>query len=341
MRAAVIGAGHISKQHLAALAECADVSVVGVCDLSAVMAEVAAERFRIESWFTDYRRMLDEKHPDVVHILTPPSTHFAIARDCLQRGAHILAEKPITEEFGQLEELIAVAQAENRQLVEDHNYQFNRGIVDILKVVQNGRLGQVRHVDINLCLAVPGRKGSTANSLLIHDFLTHLCYLSYTFIGEHRQVHTVWRSPTDAGHPTVENMQSLVEGECATARIGFSTDSQPDSFTVRVQGTRMLVETNLFEVGAVRTALLGGPKPLMPIRNMVRRGGREWVNASRSLCRKLGGGPGPYEGMWELIRLFYDSLNRGTNPPVSTQQILAVNALYRDILREVPAPCAC
>src|SRR5205085_11524025 len=97
MRAAVIGAGQISKQHLGALAKCEGVEVVGVCDLSPVMAEVAAERFGIAAWFTDYRRMLDEKRPDVVHVVTPPSTHFKIASDCLGRGAHVVVEKPITE----------------------------------------------------------------------------------------------------------------------------------------------------------------------------------------------------------------------------------------------------
>ena len=151
----------------------------------------------------------------------------------------------------------------------------------------------------------------------------------------------MWRPLRTAGGTVADNMQVLVEGQSAAARIGFSTDSQPDSFTVRIQGTRMRAETNLFEVGVVRTALLGGPKPLVPIRNMLRRGGSEWANAARSLGRKLGGGPGPYEGMWELVRRFYDSLSHGTEPPVSTGQILATNKLYHDILREVPARCAC
>src|SRR6478735_957799 len=106
MRAAVVGAGQISKQHLGALANCGDVRTVAICDLSPVMAEAAADRFHIESWFTDYGRMLDEKRPDVVHVLTPPSTHFEIASECLRRGAHVIAEKPIVEESVQLEELV-------------------------------------------------------------------------------------------------------------------------------------------------------------------------------------------------------------------------------------------
>ncbi len=352
MRAAVVGAGQISKQHLGALAKCGDVKVVAVCDLSPVMAEAAADRFQIESWFTDYRVMLNDKHPDVVHILTPPSTHFPIARDCLRGGAHVLVEKPIAEEFAQLEELMAIAQAEQRQLVEDYNYQFNRDVQNILGLIERGDMGQVRHTDIDLCLAVPdlgdrfahsgAQTGAGQNSTtVVRDFLTHLCYLAHAFVGDHRRVNTTWRFSQGPAGPVIDCMQALVEGQSATARIGFSTDSQPDSFTIRVQGTRMRVETNLFEVGIVRTALMGGPKPLVPIRNMLWRGRAESTNAVRSLCRKLSGGPGPYEGMWEFIRRFYDALNRGKEPPVSTQRILAVNSLYHDILGEVPVSCVC
>ncbi len=352
MRAAVIGAGQISKQHLGALSQCDDVRVVGVCDLSPVMAESTAHRFGIGAWFTDYRQMLDEQRPDVVHVLTPASTHFAIAGDCLRSGAHALVEKPITEEFAQLEELIGIAQRGQKQLLEDHNYQFNRDVQSMLGLVQQGRLGQVRHVDIDLCLAVFGEGsrfadvGSCAGghhnpSAAIRDFLTHLCCLAYAFIGDHRRVHTTWRlSPCSAGM-VVDNLQALVEGQLGTARIGFSADSRPDTFTIRVQGTRMRLETNLFEVGVLNTELLGGPKPLMQVRNMLRRGRAEWWNAGRSLSRKLSGGPGAYEGMWELIRRFYDSLRRGEEPPASAEQIRAVNALYHDILREVPVSCTC
>jgi len=352
MRAAIIGAGQISKQHLGALARCTGVRVVGVCDLSPVMAEAAADRFRIGAWFTDYRKMLVEQQPDAVHILTPPSRHFAIASECLRRGAHVLVEKPITEEFAQLEELIGIAAAERRQLVEDHNYLFNRNIQHILGLVKDGGVGEVRHVDIDLCLASAQRRSqpasagnangaATNDTAVVRDFLTHLCYLAHTFVGDHHRLSTAWRPSHTLGGAVVDNLQVVVEGQNATARIGFSSDSQPDSFTVRVQGTRMRVETNVFEVGLVRTSVIRGPKPLVPIRNMLRRGAAEWRNAARSLSRKLSGGAGAYEGMWELIRRFYDGLSRGTQPPVSIEQIIATNKLYHDILREVPATCAC
>jgi predicted dehydrogenase len=353
MRAAVIGAGQIAKQHLGALAKCNGVEVVGICDLSPVMAESAAERFSLGKWYTDYRRLLDEARPDSVHVVTPPATHFDIASDCLQAGAHVLVEKPITEELGQLDELVGIAALKGKWLVEDHNYLFNRQIQTMLAMLARGEFGEVRHVDIDFCVATAGGGGrqakpaaSQANGAVaspvgfVDDFLTHLCYLSRAFIGEHERVSTS-RRVSQMGGRTIDNLQALVEGSSATARLGFSSDSQPDSFRVRVQGTRMSVEANLFETGLVRTELVRGPKPLVPIRNMLGRGRAEWGNAVLSLGRKLSGGPGPYEGLWELVRRFYESLPRGGEPPVSAEQIRSANRLYHDVLQGAVASCMC
>ncbi len=352
MRAAVIGAGQISKQHLGALAICPGVEVVGICDISPVMAEAAADRFGIRSWFTEHQRLLDDARPDVVHILTPPAAHYPLARYCLERGTHVVVEKPVAQELNQLAELISLADQRRRYVLEDHNYQFNRDVQHMLGLVLRGDLGQVRHVDIDLCLDVfgPGSRFAEAprpnappagTASIVGDFLTHLCYLAYIFIGPHQRVTSSWRvAPRPCGL-VADNMQALVDGREGTARLGFSADAQPDTFTVRVQGTRMQVRTNLFETGCLTTTLMDGPKPLMPIRNMVRRGRAEWGNAARSLSRKLSGGPGPYEGLWELVRRFYDCLERRTDPPVSMQQIVDVNRLYHDILDEAPASCAC
>jgi predicted dehydrogenase len=351
MRAAVIGAGLIAKQHLGALANCPDVEVVGVCDASPITAEATADRFGIESWFTDYRRLLDEERPQVVHVLTPAATHFAIARDCLQFGAHVLVEKPIALELGQLEELLAVADAQRKWIVEDHNYRFNRDVQYMLAQLHAGRFGQIRHVDIDICVAMSSTSNRAADSSVegskapiaagpVVEFLTHLCYLAHLFIGEHRRVTTSWRQTRPGELLTTDNFQALVDGQWGTARLGFSTDSQPDCFNIRVQGTRLQMQTNLFEVGTVRTALLAGPKPLIPIRNMLSRSRAELFNAARSMRRKLRGAPGPYEGLWELVRRYYAGLATGTEPPVSTTEIVAVNRLFHAILEEAPASCA-
>ena len=102
LKAAIIGAGHIARQHLACLRELPRVQIAGVCDLSRAMAESAADRYGVTKWYTDHRRMLDEARPDVVHVTTPPPSHFPLSMDALNAGAHVIVEKPATIHYDDL-----------------------------------------------------------------------------------------------------------------------------------------------------------------------------------------------------------------------------------------------
>ena len=352
IRAAIIGAGAIAKQHLAALAQLDYVAVVGLCDLSPILAEATADRFGVPAWFSDYRDLLVETCPDVVHIVTPAPTHFAIARDSLESGAHVFIEKPITSDVEELEELFEIAAANRRWVLEDHNYEFNSGIQRMLARLRSGDVGQIRHVSVQLNLAIFGPGNRYADPDLPHpakqvplgpasDFLTHLCYLAYIFIGPHRTAHAVRINNSLDGDLDSDILQVLVAGRHATATLGFSANSQPDSFVVRVDGTRMQMEANLFEVGVVENRVLGGPKPLQPIRNALARSWAERRNARASLRRKLGGGPGAYEGLWESVRQIYLRLDEHAPPPISMQQIREVNRLVHAVNEEVASSCAC
>ncbi len=350
VRAAVVGAGQIAKQHLAALRSLPGIELVGVCDLSPVMAESTAARFGVEGWYTDFRTLLQEKRPDVVHIATPPATHFPVASECLKAGCHVLVEKPITLDYEQFQTLRRIAEEEMRWLVENHNYQFNRSVQEILALREAGGLGEVRHVDVQIRLQVFAAGGRFAARDVLHpalrepagvvsDFLTHLCYLAYLFIGPHRDVRCIWNrfSPRTVAGP--DNFQALVAGKRGTALLGFSADCQPDAFTLRVQGTRSSAETNLFECGIVASSATDRLKALAPVRNSLRRARAERRNAVHSLLRKLSGGPGPYEGLWELVRLLYERLQSGGPPPVPIVQVDDVNRMTGDILNEVFVTC--
>ena len=118
MKTCVIGAGHISRQHLACLRTLPQVELAGVCDLSPALAESAAEQFGVAGWYVDHRKMLAEICPDVVHVCTPPASHFALAVDCLEADAHTIVEKPITTRTEEFERLRALAEARGRNLLE-------------------------------------------------------------------------------------------------------------------------------------------------------------------------------------------------------------------------------
>lgn len=345
MKAVVIGTGRIAKQHLQCLKELPGTEIAAVCDLWPALAEAAAERYGIPRWFTDHRRMLDEIKPDVVHVTTPPTSHFPIAMDALAAGAHTIVEKPATVKFDDLLTLKAKASEQNRQLIEDYNYLFNGSVQKIVSLIAAGEFGDVTHVEVEICLDILG-KGSpfidrnaphpclTMPGGAIADFLTHLASLAWLFAGPHRGVRTIWKKrKVDSPLPSDE-MRAMLDCERATASLLFSAHSQPDVFWLRVYGTKMRAEANLFEPLLTINKLRGGPKPLIPLFNGLQEARDVRRSAVGGLWRKLSGGPGAYEGLWEFLRRSYAALEQGTEPPITMQQIEDVNRLVADLTKQ-------
>src|SRR5262245_50373864 len=96
LKVAIVGCGKIADAHAFQIQQIAGCEIVAVCDKEPLMAKQLAERFRVKQIFTDLSELLNLSRPDVVHITTPPESHFNIAALCLERGCHIYVEKPFT-----------------------------------------------------------------------------------------------------------------------------------------------------------------------------------------------------------------------------------------------------
>jgi predicted dehydrogenase len=336
LRAALIGAGQIARQHLSCLRGLPGVEVAAVCDLSPAVAECAAERFGIPAWFTDSRAMLGEVQPQVVHVTTPPNSHFRLAFEALEAGAHVVVEKPATSTFDELDALARRSRELGRALIEDYNYLFNPAPREILRRIRSGELGAVAHVEAFICLDILGPGGFadpnsphptlTLAGGAIADFLPHLASLANLFIGPHRKAHASWTKRKTSILP-YDEFRALVEGERATASLGFSAGAQPDAFWLRVYGERMQATANLFETRLTFDRVRPGPKPLRPLLNGLEEGRTIRRAAVATLLRKFGRGPGTYAGLFELLALAYRALADGSALPVTIEQVLEVNRL--------------
>ncbi len=342
MKAAVIGAGHIAQQHLRCLSRMPGVELAGVCDLSRTMAECAADRYKVRAWYTDAAAMLRETKPDVVHITTPASSHFALAGAALDGGAHVIVEKPITTTLADTQTLCDKALAAKRYLIEDHNYLFNGTMLEIQSLIASGQLGQVVHVEVGICLNILGEGSRFADPNLPHpairqpggafsDFFTHMAYLVYSMVGPHRKLRSSYTKRSPESPLPSDEFRAMIEAERGTASLLFSCHTQPDAFWVRVLGTKMRAESHLFEPRLTVERLHGKGGPLNAFKNGRAIAKAEKRNAFRGLFRKLSGGPGAYEGLWELLRTTYSAIESKGPSPVSMEQIQQVNRLVADL----------
>jgi predicted dehydrogenase len=345
IRSAVIGAGQVAHQHLACVAQLPGVRLAGVCDLSRALAESASERYGARSWFTDHRRMLAELQPDIVHVTTPPASHFSIARDCLDAGAHVFVEKPASERFADFVALRTLAQAKRRWLIEDYNYVYNAPVRRLFEWTQQGVLGDLVHAEVILCAGLLDEASRFADPNLRHpaldleggaiaDLLPHLAALAYFSCGPVRSVRTVWEQCARSSPLPYDEFRAVLRGERATGTLVVSARSQPDLFRITLFGTRAHASADIYENRLTRACMRPVPKPLVPFCNAMEQASTMRRSAWRLLWRKLGGGPGVYEGLWTLIRSVYESIAGGRRPPLSAEDMFEVNRLVDELKAE-------
>lgn len=344
LKAALIGTGAIAREHLAALSEMPNAAIVGVCDLSPARAQAAAERFRVPRWYTDHRRMLAEIRSDVVHVTTPPTSHFPIARDCLTAGFNVLCEKPITVELEEFHELQGLATRKGLMLMENQNLRFHSSTRRILELVRSGELGEVADVQVQVFLNVNAPDSRYVDPHAPHpclgmrggaiaDFLTHIAYLAYLFAGKPLAVRTAWSKRAAVSPLPADEFRALIKGERAMASVAFSANVQPNGFWLRVAGSRLHVEANLFEPPRLTIRRLRpGVAPVMSMVDGLAESRAMLRGAIGGLWRKLAG-TASYDGLPELISRMYLALEKKEAPPAPLEEIEAVARMVADFTR--------
>src|SRR3954466_8843356 len=110
LKVGIVGCGKIADSHAAQIRRIRDCQMVAACDREPLMAKQFCERFGVKDCFDNLTQLLKESRPEVVHITTPPQSHFPAAKECLEAGCHVYVEKPFTLDAAEPEELVELAQ---------------------------------------------------------------------------------------------------------------------------------------------------------------------------------------------------------------------------------------
>lgn len=129
IRVAVIGVGYLGRFHAQKYAHLADADLVGVVDIDPDRARRVAESIGTH-WTTDCDRIMDQVQ--AVSVVTPTPSHCAVARRFLERGIHVLLEKPMTVTLEEADELAALARSNGCVLQVGHLERFNPAFSRIL-----------------------------------------------------------------------------------------------------------------------------------------------------------------------------------------------------------------
>lgn len=122
LRTAVIGVGHLGREHARIYATFPASQLVAVCDTNEAAGRAVAERYGVR-----YVKAFDELFDsvDAVSVATPTVNHRDVAVQFLRRGVGVLVEKPIARTLDEADEMIAVAQTSGAVLQVGHIERFN------------------------------------------------------------------------------------------------------------------------------------------------------------------------------------------------------------------------
>jgi predicted dehydrogenase len=163
MRTAVVGVGYLGRFHAQKYAILENSELVGIADPSATARAAVGVELGVPA-HADYRELLGRV--DAVSIVTPTPYHFAVAKDFLEAGAHVLVEKPMTVTVEEGVLLIEAARRAKRVLQVGHLERFNAAvqavqpILTVPRFIESARLAPFKHrgTDVDVVL-----------DLMIHD----------------------------------------------------------------------------------------------------------------------------------------------------------------------------
>jgi len=139
----IIGCGAIANIHAKAIKAIKGAELKAVADVNIDSARNFAQRYEIESYYSDYRELLKDKSIDIVNICTPSGLREEIAIECARAGKHIIAEKPIEVTLDRIDRMIEECKKHDVALAGIFNNRYNKNYRIVYDMIQKGRFGRL------------------------------------------------------------------------------------------------------------------------------------------------------------------------------------------------------
>ena len=142
IRVGVVGAGVMGRNHLRVLSDIEGVELIAVCDADRSAVESAAQLRKIRGYLSSWEMLSREKLAFVV-IAAPTKYHHRLTLEALEKGCHVLVEKPIAADLAQARQMITVAQKQGLTLAVGQIERFNPAVRELKKHLDAGYLGKI------------------------------------------------------------------------------------------------------------------------------------------------------------------------------------------------------
>src|SRR5690606_4967647 len=146
LKVAIVGCGGIANgKHLPSLSKVEQVELVAFCDIEVDRAEKAAAQYGVADAkvYENYKELLEDASIDVVHVLTPNSSHAEISIAALEAGKHVMCEKPMAKTSEEARQMVEAAKRTGKKLTIGYNNRFRPDSLHLHNLCERGDLGEV------------------------------------------------------------------------------------------------------------------------------------------------------------------------------------------------------
>jgi predicted dehydrogenase len=266
-KGAIVGYGFIAESgHLPAYAAGGNLDIVAVADVCAARRAAAHEALPNARIYEDHGTLLEREAEvlDFVDVTTPPYVHAAVARAALEKGLHVLCEKPLATSVADARGLIAQAERSKRVLFPAHNYKHAPVIKAVRQVLDKGSIGDVHAVTLSTfrnthARGVPEwnpdwrRESQYSGGGIAMDHGSHTFYLAFEWMRTYPtsiSAQMVTKGAFDTEDTLITTL--MFPTGMATAHLTWTAGIRKVIYTIHGDGGAIRVEDDDIEVAIMK-----------------------------------------------------------------------------------------
>jgi len=336
MKTGIIGCGQISDTHIPFIKSHSSNPEIAIADSNEFMLAKAGDKYGITQRFSSADALLQDFCPDVVHILTPPQTHFELCMKFMKAGCHIFLEKPMCMDSKEAHALAAEAKVQGLILCVDHNHRFDPYMLKAKKLFESGAIGDLCSIESYYGFDL----GTNPGSRYFREAYTHWAYRMPGGLFQNLIDHPLYQALDYMDSPSSieafshekgimpggvpDELRIFMRDEKCTAHITVSLAVSPRAHYFKLAGTKGTIFVDFVNQYTFLYKHSKGPKAISRALMNITSGLLLIFSTVTQVFKVIAGRFTTYPGTEIIIHQMYDAILNGTKPPVSLDQAVKV-----------------
>lgn len=338
-RVGIVGAGVMANRHIDVLKRLG-LSVGAVCDVNKEAAARTCKIWKIDHAYSDFSQMLNDQSLFMVSILTPPTSHAALAIEAIRRDVNVMVEKPLTTTMEEAKLILDSLKASAAKLGVVYHYLGTNVMKKALGLVRNGLVGEI--VSVAAMFLQTSQDPMASNERhwshqlpggRFGEMLPHPVYIIQSLIGNELGIQTVLAARQgQLAWVKSDELHVLLRGDKSFAHIYSSFNAPRDMHCVDIFGSRKILRVDLLNHTIVQLDPMKITKTNSAISN-VGVATQLYASTAADVAQFFSRNIGEPQALYYIYSAFLNSIEKRTEPLVTEEMAYNTVKTVQDICK--------